>query len=139
MKKRLFFDSDVILDISTNRKPFSADAIRLMSLVEGGKYEGFTSSLIFTNIYYVQRKLSNSETAISFLKKLRLVLGVLNVDDVVIQKALESGFGDFEDAVQYFTAAQNKIDAIITRNITDYKQSIISIYTPTEFLTIGTE
>ena len=87
----------------------------------------------------MQQKLSNSETAIGFLKKLRLVLGVLNVDDVVIQKALESGFGDFEDAVQYFTAAQNKIDAIITRNITDYKQSIISVYTPTEFLTIGTE
>jgi pyridoxal biosynthesis lyase PdxS len=65
-------------------------------------------------------------------------LTVLNVDDSILQKALESGFGDFEDAVQYFTAVQNEIDYIITRNTEDYKKSVIPVYTPTEFLKMMT-
>jgi predicted nucleic acid-binding protein len=66
------------------------------------------------------------------------VLTVLNVDDSILQKALESEFADFEDAVQYFTAMQNEIKYIITRNTEDYKKSAIPVYTPTEFLTMMT-
>jgi hypothetical protein len=56
------------------------------------------------------------------------------VDDSIIQKALEAGFKDFEDSVQYFTAVENKIDYIITRNVADYKGSTIPVCTPTDFL-----
>jgi len=58
----------------------------------------------------------------------------LNVDDTIINNALESDFNDFEDAIQYFTAIENGMDCIITRNVDDYKKSIISVYTPTELL-----
>jgi predicted nucleic acid-binding protein len=58
------------------------------------------------------------------------------VDDCIIQEALESEFKDFEDAIQYFTAVKNNMDCIITRNINDYKQSTIPVYTPTELLKI---
>jgi hypothetical protein len=78
--------------------------------------------------------LTDHKTTIDFLKKLRLVLTVLNVDDSTVSKALESEFGDFEDAVQYFTAVHNEINYIITRNTDDYKKSAIPVYTPTEFL-----
>jgi predicted nucleic acid-binding protein len=140
MKENIFFDNDIILDISIERdkllKNAVDDAINLINLVEAGEYKGYTSSIVFTNTYYIQRKLKDHNTSISFLKKLRLILTVLNVDDLIIQKALESGFSDFEDAVQYFTAIENKIDYIITRNTNDYKKSILKICTPTEFLKI---
>jgi predicted nucleic acid-binding protein len=55
-------------------------------------------------------------------------------NDKIIQKALESGFSDFEDAVQYYTAAENKMDYIITRNTGDYRKSIIKVYTPSQYL-----
>ena len=58
----------------------------------------------------------------------------MNVDDSIIHKALESDFNDFEDAIQYFTAIENNMDCIITRNVNDYKKSIIPVYTPTELL-----
>jgi hypothetical protein len=92
--------------------------------------------VVFTNAYYIQRKLIDHSASINFLKKLRLIVTVLNVDDIIIQKALESGWEDFEDSVQYFTAIHNKIDYIITRNTTDYKKSSIPVYTPTEFLSM---
>ncbi|MDR0823337.1 MAG: PIN domain-containing protein [Endomicrobium sp.] len=136
MKDKIFLDNDIILDISIKREPFLTDSIKLLNLIEAGQYLGFTSSVVFTNTYYIQRKLKDAETTISFLKKLRLILNVLSVDDIVIQKALESGFDDFEDAVQYFTCIQNKIDYIITRNTQDYKKSTIPIYTPLEFLNL---
>jgi predicted nucleic acid-binding protein len=96
--------------------------------------KGYTSTVIFTNTYYIQRKLKDHNTAINFLKKLRLLLTVLTVDDKIIQKALESGFCDFEDAVQYYTAVENKMDYIITRNTDDYKKSTIKVYTPTQYI-----
>jgi predicted nucleic acid-binding protein len=134
VKEKIFFDNDVILDISIKREIDINDSVKLINLVEGGEYKGFTSSVIFTNTYYIQRKLKDHTASIHFLKNLRLLLTVLNVDDIIIQKALESGWNDFEDSVQYFTALDNKIEYIITRNIEDYKKSIIPVYTPAEFL-----
>jgi predicted nucleic acid-binding protein len=140
VKEKLFFDNDIILDIAIERDQSLHhavnDAIKLINMVEAGEYKGYTSSVVFTNTYYIQKKLKNHETALNFLKKLRLVLTVLNVDDIIIQKALESGFSDFEDAVQYCTAMENKIDYILTRNTEDYKKSTIKVYTPSEYLKV---
>jgi predicted nucleic acid-binding protein len=134
MKAKIFFDSDVILDIALERRAFLRDSLNLINFVEHLEYAGFTSSNIFTNVYYISKKLTNHTAAINFLKKIRSVLKVLNVDDTIIQKALDSDWQDFEDAVQYFTAIQNKCNFIITRNKDDYKKSNIPVYTPTEYL-----
>ena len=132
--KKIYFDNDVILDISIKRELDIKDSVVLLNLVEAGLFKGYTSSVIFTNTYYIQRKLVGHEISINFLKKLRLLLAILNVGDLIIQKALESEFRDFEDAVQYFAAVENKMDCIITRNVEDYKNSTVPIYTPKEFL-----
>jgi predicted nucleic acid-binding protein len=138
MMEKLFFDNDIILDISIRRDESLEndvnEAIKLINLVESGEYKGYTSVVVFTNTYYIQRKLKDHNTAINFLKKLRLILAILNVDDKIIQKALESGFSDFEDAVQYYTAVENKMDYIITRNADDYKKSTIKVYTPSQYI-----
>jgi predicted nucleic acid-binding protein len=124
----------VILDISIKRELDIKDSVKLINLVENGLFKGYTSTIIFSNTYYIQRKLIGHEVSIDFLKNLRLLLTVLNVDDLIIHKALESDFNDFEDAIQYFTATENSMDCIITRNVADYKKSAIPVYTPTELL-----
>jgi predicted nucleic acid-binding protein len=134
--KKLFFDTDVILDISIEREMNIQDSVKIINLIENGLYNGYTSSVIFTNTYYIQRKFIGHNVAINFLKNLRQLLTVLNVDDMIIKKALESEFKDFEDAVQYYTAMENNMDCIITRNIDDYKKSTIPVYTPSALLKI---
>ena len=134
--KKLFFDTDVILDISIKREMDIKDSVKILNSIEEGLYKGYTSSVIFSNIYYIQRKLIGHDISIKFLKKLRLLLTVLNVNDQILQKALESEFKDFEDAIQYFTALENNIDCIITRNVDDYTKSLIPVYSPTEFLNL---
>lgn len=52
----------------------------------------------------------------------------------VIQ-ALKNDFKDFEDSIQYSSALTIKgLDAIITRNIRDYRNSKIAVMTPLNFL-----
>jgi predicted nucleic acid-binding protein len=59
---------------------------------------------------------------------------VLAVDDKIIDLALSSKFADFEDAIQYFTAIENGISNLLTRNIKDYAQSRIAVLTAETYL-----
>jgi len=57
------------------------------------------------------------------------------MDKDVVLKALNSGFSDFEDALQYSAAIHHgHINAIITRNIKDFKKSLIDVFTPENFI-----
>jgi hypothetical protein len=52
-----------------------------------------------------------------------------------IVQALKNNFKYFEDSIQYSSALNIKgSDAIITRNIKDYKNSKIAVMTPLTFL-----
>jgi hypothetical protein len=49
--------------------------------------------------------------------------------------ALKSGWKDFEDAVQNFSAVVDpQVSAIITRNMTDFKNSSLEIVDSVDFL-----
>ena len=60
---------------------------------------------------------------------------VLPVNQTVLEQAMKSGFSDFEDAVQYYSALQNRnCSIIISRNTKDFHSSIIKVISPDEFL-----
>jgi predicted nucleic acid-binding protein len=131
----LFIDTDVILGFLTDRKPFSREAAIIFTLIEQRKLKGYASSLTFSNLYYLLRKFESHNTVISKLDSLSKMLTIVKVEEQTIKKALASGFPDFEDSIQYFSAVENrKIDVIITRNTKDYKKSDISVMTPGDYL-----
>lgn len=134
MTDKVFIDSDVILDVALDRKPFSSSAALVLSLCEAGGIEGYTSSIVFTNLYYILRKISGHSAAIIFLGKLIRIVSVLGVDESTIVDALAADFADFKDAVQYCSSARNGMGAILTRNTPDYEKSDLPVYTPREFL-----
>lgn len=127
----VFLDTDVIIDYITDRKPFSDKAEMVFALIENKKIKGYTSSLCFSNLYYLMRQQMTRAKTISLLKDLSGILNILKVDEDSIIQALNSDFKDFEDAIQYFAASDNKrIDLIVTRNIKDYKESSLPVMTP---------
>ncbi len=131
----LFIDTDVIIDFLLDRKPFSREAAIIFTLIEQKKLRGYSSSLTFSNLYYVLRKIESHNKVISKLDSLSKLVGILKVEEQTIKNALASGFPDFEDSIQYYSAIYNKkIDVIITRNIRDYKKSDIPVMTPGDFL-----
>jgi predicted nucleic acid-binding protein len=131
----LFIDTDIIIDFLIDRKPFSREAAIIFTLVEQKKLKGYASSLTFSNLYYVLRKFETHKKVISKLDSLSKLVNILKVDDQTIKSALASSFQDFEDSIQHFCASESKKpDAIITRNIKDYKNSELPVMTPGDFL-----
>jgi len=133
--KKILVDTDVILDFFFDRKPFSENSTTILNLCENNIIVGYVTPVIISNIYYLLRRNAKHEKVIEKLKLLLTILNVLKMDKSTIEKALNSDFKDFEDALQNF-AAENygEIEAIITRNVKDYKRSEIGILTPESFV-----
>ena len=124
---KVFIDTDIIIELLLDRKPFSEGAVILFDRIEKKEIEGFTSAQSIGNLYYILRKLASHKKVVGTLKELTTLIGVLPVDQTIIGKALESGFVDLEDAVQYYCAESAGMTAIITRNHKDYKLARIPV------------
>jgi predicted nucleic acid-binding protein len=133
--KRVLIDTDVILDFFFDRAPFSDDAAKVLSLCESGEIQGFVTSVIISNVYYLLRQNAAHGKVIEKLTQLVAIIDVLAIDKDAILKALNSSFKDFEDALQNYSAELNgQIDLIITRNIKDFRSSALGIMTPENYL-----
>jgi hypothetical protein len=62
------------------------------------------------------------------------MVGVVSLNDKVIDLALNSAFNDFEDGIQFFAAREQGIKLLLTRNVKDYKAADLIIQTPEEYL-----
>ena len=134
-KDKIFLDTNVALDHLADRQPFAEYAHRVFALAEIGELTACLSSLSFSNLYYILRKLKGHADALTLLGKLKLLVRISSVTEAEIQSALSSSFKDFEDAIQHFAAkAEGGISAIVTRNKGDYTTSEIPVLSPDEFL-----
>lgn len=136
MSKKLFLDTDVILDVIFKRGPHFIDSQKVMSIVERDFFRGYTSSLIIANCYYIINSNKDQNTALKAISKLRSVLNILPFTNREIGESLSSDIRDFEDGIQYFICVNNNINNLITRNIADYKGMEINALTPKDFLNL---
>lgn len=133
---KVFIDTDVILDFLLDRRPFSMDAAKILSLAEKKVITAVTTGLVFANAYYVLRKLSTHKKVIDNLSKLSGLIEIINLPKKAVISALRSDFHDFEDAIQNFSAAGEGIKILITRNVKDYKASEMAVMSPDLFLRV---
>ena len=132
---KVLIDTDVILDFFFDRHPFAEFAADILNLCEENKIKGFTTPIIICNVYYLLRKTAKHEIIIEKLKQLLSIIDVVKMDKQVVLVALNSNFKDFEDALQNFSALENKeINIILTRNLKDYKKSSLAVLTPETYL-----
>lgn len=134
MIKKVFIDTDVILDIALMREPFFEASKAILAMAETNLIVGNISSNAVANIYYILRKLGGDKKARLFLEKLIKYLTVISINHKNIIDALKSSFTDFEDGLQYFAALENSCDYIITRNIADYKSAKLRVRSPEDFI-----
>lgn len=132
--EKVFIDSDVILDILMDREPFSVPAATLVSFGVRGRIKIYTSASCLLNVHYVLCKQNGKKDARRILANFCKMISVLSVNESIIDNALNSDFDDFEDAVQYHVALENKIPVLITRNLKDYKKSTIPVMTAETYL-----
>jgi predicted nucleic acid-binding protein len=131
---RLFFDTNVLLDVLTRREPFHADSAKLWALVEAGKVSGSACAISFSNMYYVVRNLSGSRAAYRGLQLVSALFDIIPCDERIIQQAIDANLADFDDAIQFFSAVRANADYIITRDSAHFAKSHIPVAAPPEFL-----
>ncbi|MBX2957773.1 MAG: PIN domain-containing protein [Cyclobacteriaceae bacterium] len=132
--ERVFVDTDVVLDLLGERQPFYKSSAQLFSKADKGEIKVFVSSLSFANMHYVLRKKFPDREVRKILSGFKVLVSVLPVNDKIIDLALASNFSDFEDAVQYYTASEGNMKALITRNLRDYRQAKIPVMTADTYL-----
>lgn len=135
MKRRIFLDTNIIIDYLSNRIPFG-EAAKQVFTISPRNNQLCISVLSFTTIYYVLRKYFEHSELLQMLADLQQIVEVVPTDETIVSLAIHSEFKDFEDAVQYYTALAANVSVIVTRNPKDFVHSTIPVYTPTEFLQI---
>jgi len=133
---KILFDTNIILDVLLNRKPFVELSVNLVSSVENKTIEGYLCATTITTLDYLISKSRNRETAKIEIQKLLTLFQIADVNSTVLTMAINSGFTGFEDAVQYFSGKCSNIDGLVSRNTKDYKKAVLPIYTPDELWSI---
>ncbi|HEV7232302.1 MAG TPA: PIN domain-containing protein [Bacteroidia bacterium] len=130
----IFADTDIALDLLNHRTPFYTHSAHLFSEADKGKIKIAVSSLSFSNLNYLLSREYSQDYARKILLKFKTLVKVLAVTDKIVELALVSEFKDFEDGLQYFTAIENNIKVLLTRNLKDYKAAEITVLTAEQFL-----
>jgi predicted nucleic acid-binding protein len=135
MTSPVFFDTNVLIDVIARREPFYEDSAAVWTLAERGAITGLVSVLSFTNTFYIVRRLADLETARKALHLLSGTFTQVGCDASIIQRAINTGLSDFEDAVQFESALSAEADCLLTRNIRHFPTSTdCPVLTPAEFL-----
>jgi predicted nucleic acid-binding protein len=132
--ERLFLDTNIVLDLLTERHPFFKDAARIASLADLGKVMLVASALTYATVDYFLSRTLGSESSKDSLRKFRAISEISEVNELTIDKGLNSEFIDFEDSLQYYCALQANCTIIITRNGKDFTESALPVMTPQEYL-----
>jgi len=133
---KVFCDTNVLLDVLARREPFYASSAAVWTLAETGRIEAFVSVISYPNVYYIMRRLGDRRAAKKALMALRDLFQPVALDEAVLNRAIDAGFRDFEDAVQLFSALRAGADCLLTRNPRHYPTADIPVQTPREFLAI---
>ena len=114
---KVFIDTNIVLDLLLQRRNFLINAEKIFSLAYLGKH-------------------TNKDIK-AVLEDLCKIVKILPFNQRIIENTLHSNFKDIEDGYQYFTAKENNIRIMITRNVKDFLVDDISVVTPEEFLMIS--
>lgn len=134
MSRRIYIDTNIMLDFLGEREPFYQPIARIATLAEKGILTMVVSPISFATVNYFLLKYENQQIAKEKLRKFKILAEVCGITEITVEKGLNSTFKDFEDALHYFCATDSNCELIITRNGKDFKESLIPVMTSAEFL-----
>ena len=132
--QKIFLDTNIILDFLGERENFYEPSAKILTLADQKKIKILTSPSSISNTFYVLAKYENAKIALEKIRKFKLLCSMSIMNDEVVEKAINSDFKDFEDAMQYFSAIASNCDIIVTRNEKDFKNALIPVMNAESYL-----
>ena len=133
MKKRIFVDTNILLDVLLEREVYYYDALKIWANAENGNVEACIAAISLNNIHYVMRKLKSETTAMIAVKILLRIFKVIPIDADILSLAVDFHDKDFEDDIQLQCALKAKCSQLFTRNPNHYDHSAIAVVPPSSF------
>lgn len=131
---RVFFDTNVLLDVLLNREPFAADSGNAILRCEALGAEMFIAWHGLATAYYLLKRGRSEPEALAEVDRILAWAKVAAGTDAHARSARSLGFRDFEDALQATAAEACAADWIVTRNVADFSLSTVPAISPGAFL-----
>lgn len=132
-KRRIFLDTNVILDFFLEREPFYYDALKLWAACEEGAVDGYVSALTITNVHYIAQRIKNPTTAMIAVRGILDVFNVVPLDKELLHRAANLHDRDYEDDIQLQSAVKAGCSHLFTRDPTHFHSKAIAIVPPSSF------
>ena len=134
----VLIDTNIILDWFLKREPFYKDAKDLLNKCWFSNICAYLTVHSICDLFYIIDKKFSTE------EKKKLLQLLLNRNEIISETKTDiqsfinnSAWEDLEDGLQMQTAANCKLDYIITRNISDFENSSIPAIEPETFLKLS--
>lgn len=132
---KVLFDTNVTVDILTNRQPFCTDSIQCYRKLIENDDKIFISTVSVADVMYMTRKhYSNIQKQFSVVSDFLSTMKIAKVCKKYLDFAFSGVMTDFEDGIQACCAKRHHAKLIITRNVKDFVNSPVLVVTPTDFL-----
>jgi len=136
MHNRIYFDTNVIVDLFDVKRPFHDCSVAVFKKIfEDEEMDVFINTDTLTNLFYILRShmkfsFDDAIEKLEFVKDAFTVISSeMNEIDTTIGICKEYIFDDYEDAMQYVCALKEECTLIITNNAKDFKNASVDIVT----------
>lgn len=134
MAVRVLIDTNVLLDYLLDREPYGEMARWIVKACQRQQIFACVASHSISNIFFILRKDFTIEERRTILLDICELFDVEGINKDKLQNALvNEDFQDFEDCLQMECAISYHADYIVTRNLPDFKSSIIPCLEPEQF------
>jgi predicted nucleic acid-binding protein len=131
---KILFDTNVLLDVLLAREPWYQNALTLWQANDSGQIHGYISATTVTDIFYISRRYTNAKGALEAVITCLDAFSIITIGQDELKQATEMAGSDFEDNLQIVAAKSVHLDAIVTRNVADFQNAQITIFTPEQTL-----
>jgi len=135
MAYKIYFDINVLLDLTLQRSNFNEVEL-IINDIENGFKKGFlTGATIHTLSYFLAKEYEQNKVK-ELLLNLLSIMTVIDPPENIIKKALHANFKDIEDALQVYTALHFNMDIFITsdKKLKKETSTILPILSPSDYI-----
>ena len=134
MTTKLFFDTNILLDVILRREQFVHDSAAVWAMCETGQTQGVVSAISLNNVHYVAAKFIGRDNAMSAVRLILDIFSVVPLDLNILREAANVPHIDFEDDIQLASALRCGANYLISRNTADYPSELLPVLTPADYL-----
>jgi predicted nucleic acid-binding protein len=118
---KMLIDTNLVLDLLLNRKPFVVNAVKVFEQAEKGDIEAYLTANSVTDIVYILRKAYSGDQIREHLQNMFVFIKIIRVTASDIFGAFKLDIPDYEDALLMQCAKAGGLECIITRNKKDFR------------------